>query len=59
MLLKEINAFFLLLLLPAMCMLSLVDAQRLGCFVLEDVKAEISFFHVFAANTQEETVARF
>ena len=60
MLLKEINAFFLLSLsLPAMCVFSLVGAQRLGGFGLEDVKAEISFFHMFAANTQDETLARF
>lgn len=60
MLLKEINAFFLLSLsLPAMCVFSLVDAQRLGWLGFEDIKAKISFFYMFAANTQDETVERF
>lgn len=60
MLLKEINAFFLLSLsLPAMCVFSLVGAQTLGWFGLEDVKAETSSFHMLAANIQDETVARF
>lgn len=42
-----------------MWVFSLVGAQRLGWFGLEDLKAEISFFHMFAANTEDETVARF
>lgn len=42
-----------------MCVFSLVGAQTLGWFGLEDVKAETSSFHMLAANIQDETVARF